>query len=156
MKIRDLRNLPLFCYPTAEIIGRVERAIVGDDYRLFSIVVELENGKMGMVKASDFEIGKDAVTINDPDCIKSYAHGEELSIYNKKMGDAVYNLEGRELGVISDFVVSPDDKNIEAVEVSAGALADFIEGRTLYSLDQVIWKSEKSLLVDEGQGGSRF
>lgn len=153
MKIRDLKNMPLFYRDRAQIIGRVEKGVVGDDYRLLYIVVEMENGEMFIVDKKNFELGDDAVIIKDPDSIKSYQHGEDLSVYNKKLGDAVFSIEGRELGVVSDFIVSPDNKCIEAVEVSAGVLKDLIEGRRAYPIEQVVWKSEKSLLVEDQQGG---
>lgn len=149
MRLRDLQNLPLFDRSRAEIIGKVQKGVVGDDFLLSYLVVELENGKLGMIKRPDFELARDTVVIEYPGSIKSYAHGEELSIYHKKVGDCVFGQEGKELGILSDFIVSPDSKRVRAVEVSAGLFVDLLDGRREVPLEQVRWKSETSLMVDD-------
>lgn len=155
MRLRDLENMPLFDRGRARVMGRVLRGVVGDDFVLFYLVVELNDGQTGMVERRNFELGRDAVIVDHPEMIKSYAHGEELSIYQLKVGDAVFDHDGQELGVLSDFIVSPDRKLVEAVEVSAGLIDDFIDGRQHIPLDQIAWKSKTSLLVDN-QGGELF
>lgn len=152
MRLRDLENKPLFDRRRARVIGRVLKGVVGDDFVLSYLVVELNDGKNGMIERSDFELGRDAVIIEHPDMIKSYAHGEELSIYQLKVGDAVFDQDGRELGILSDFVVSSDRKLVDAVEVSAGLIGDIVDGRRQIPLEQIAWKSITSLLVQD-QGG---
>jgi uncharacterized protein YrrD len=147
-----MENMPLFDRERARVIGKVLRGVVGDDFVLFYLVVELNDGQTGMLERGDFELGRDAVIVDRPDMIKSYAHGEELSIYQLKVGDAVYDQDGRELGVLSDFIVSPDRKLVDAVEVSAGLIDDLIDGRRQIPLEQVTWKSITSMLVEDRGG----
>ncbi|MEN6391126.1 MAG: PRC-barrel domain-containing protein [Syntrophomonas sp.] len=152
MRLRDMENMPLFDRGRARVMGRVLRGVVGDDFVLFYLVVELSDGQTGMIEHSDFELGPDAVIVGCPDMIKSYAHGEELSIYQLKVGDTVFDQDGRELGVLSDFIISPEHKLVDAVEVSAGLIDDLIDGRRQIPLEQVAWKSTTSMLVQD-QGG---
>lgn len=149
MKLRELKNMPLFYPERAEIIGKVERGVLGDDFQLLYLVVEKSDGTQGMIERADFDLGQDAVIIYEPDRIKSYAHGEELSVYQKKVGDLVFSRDGQELGFLSDFVLARENGRIRAVEVSAGALTDLLEGRRELPLEQVCWSSRTSLLVDE-------
>lgn len=147
-----MENMPLFDRGRARVMGRVLRGVVGDDLVLFYLVVELSDGQTGMIERSDFELGPDAVIVGRPDMIKSYAHGEELSIYQLKVGDTVFDQDGRELGVLSDFIISPEHKLVDAVEVSAGLIEDLIDGRRQIPLEHVAWKSTTSMLVQD-QGG---
>lgn len=152
MRLRDMENMPLFDRGRARVIGRIVRGVVGDDFVLFYLVVELNDGQSGMIERINFELGRDAVIIDSPDVIKSYAHGEELSIYQLKVGDAVFDQNGQELGALSDFIISPERKLIDAVEVSAGLIDDLVDGRRRVPLEQIAWKSTTSMLVQD-QGG---
>lgn len=152
MKLRDMENMPLFDRERAKVIGKVIRGVVGDDFVLAYLVVELNDGQTGMIERGDFEMGQGAVIVSRLDMIKSYAHGEELSIYQLKVGDAVFDQAGRELGVLSDFIISPNHKLVEGVEVSAGLIDDLIGGRRQIPLEQVAWKSTTSMLIGD-QGG---
>lgn len=153
MKLRELKNMPLFHPERAEIIGRVERGVLGDDFQLAYLVVDMPGRGEGMIERDDFELGRDVVIVSDPGRIKSYAHGEELSVYQKKIGDLVFSRDGQELGFLSDFVLAEPNKRIKSVEVSAGAVSDLLEGRREWPLEQVCWTSRTSLLVGEQGGG---
>lgn len=155
MRLRDLENMPLFDRGRARVIGRVLRGVVGDDFLLCYLVVEFNDGQPGMVERCDFILGHDAVIVEHPEMIKSYAHGEELSIYQLKVGDRVFGHDGQELGALSDFIISPQRKLVDAVEVSAGLIDDLIDGRRQIPLEQISWKSITSMLV-ENQGGDPF
>jgi uncharacterized protein YrrD len=88
-----------------------------------------------------------SVIVNNLDSIKSYAHGEELSIYDQKLGDKIFDSEGQELGILSDFIIANDNKTVCGVEVSSGAIKDFLEGRMDFELDKVHWASIESAVV---------
>mgnify|MGYP003879764025 CR=1 FL=1 len=152
VRVRDMKNLPLFFEPAAQIVGRVERAVIGDDLRLAYVVVETNEHEAGMVKAEDLILTPESVIIHDLNSIKSYQHGEELSIYQKKLGDSIYDAEGKEIGVVSDFLLS-DNQQVREIEVSAGILSDILQGRSQIPVEQVNWKSYSSGLIEE-QGGN--
>ncbi|QGT98898.1 hypothetical protein SYNTR_0305 [Candidatus Syntrophocurvum alkaliphilum] len=152
MKLRNLKNLPVFYRDTAQVIGRVERAIIGDSFEIAYLIINSDDRTQKMIKKSDFHIGHNSIVINDLDCIKSYAHGEELTIYEQKIGDTLFDKEGKELGVLSDFVVVKDQKQISGVEVSSGIIQDLLEGRQELPLDQIHWASAKSGVINE-EGG---
>ena len=103
----------------------------------------------------DFLLRNEAVIIRDLESIKSYKHGEELSINKTKIGDVIFNSEGKELGVISDFVISLDNKQVYGVEVSAGGIKDLLEGRIEIPLYEVCWKSNLSAVITEERGDLR-
>lgn len=150
VRVRDMKNLPLFLEPSAQVVGRVERAVIGDDLRLAYVIVETEERGTGMVNAKDLIVTPESVVIQDLNSIKSYQHGEELSIYQKKLGDRIYDGEGKEIGAVSDFFLS-NDQRVREIEVSAGVLSDILQGRSQIPIEQVHWKSLTSGLI-ENQG----
>ena|GEM_PF-334714 len=157
MKVRNLKNLPLFDRESTQVIGRVERAVIGDDYKLAYLVIEMPDGSPGMVLPADIEIGEQSVTINSRSSIKSYIAGEELSVYQKKIGDTVFDPEGKELGIVSDFILSRDNMKIRGVELSCGAIQDILYGREEIPLELVNWKTpENAVLSTEGSNDDGY
>ncbi len=151
MKVRNLENLPVILENSAQEIGKVVKAVIDDDFSLAYLVIDSKEGGPGIIFSRDFSIGKHAVMVSHPDSIKSYAHGEESSIYEKKIGDTLLDKEGREMGVLSDFVINPDSKQVWGVELSAGAFQDILEGRSEIPINSVRWASrETAVLSQEG------
>lgn len=151
MKVRNLENLPVLLEGSAETMGRVQKAVLGDDFQLAYLVISANEGEPGIIFRDDFTLGQQAVMISDPDSIKSYAHGEESSVYEKKLGDTLFDTEGRELGVLSDFIINPDSKKVRGVELSAGVLKDILEGRSEIPIQAVRWASiENAMISQEG------
>ncbi len=154
LKLRNLKNLPVFNKNTAEVVGMVERAVIGDDGKLAYIVIGMPGHEPKMILKDDFVLGEESVVIDDLESIKSYAHGEELSIYKKKIGDVVFNGKGRELGVVTDLVLSPDNKEVRGFEVSSGGIMDLLEGRKEIAVDKVHWKNPLSGVISEERSDS--
>jgi uncharacterized protein YrrD len=129
-------------------VGRVERAVIGDDLRLAYVIVETDEMETGMINAQDLELTAESVIIRDLNSIKSYQHGEELSIYERKLGDRIYDGEGREIGAVSDFFLS-NDQRVREIEVSTGVLSDILQGRSQIPVEQIHWKSISSGLIEQ-------
>lgn len=147
MKTRSIKNLPVFYENSATVIGRVEKPVIADDYKIAYLVIRNDDDSQKIILKDDFVLTEASVIVSNLDSIKSYAHGEELSIYEKKLGDKIFDSEGQELGVLSDFIIDSDNKKVCGVEVSSGAIRDFLEGRTDIKLDQVRWASVESAVV---------
>lgn len=141
IKMRRLKNLPVFDQKTARVVGWVERAVVGGDFKLAYVVIARDGGGRGVLKKNDFTLGADALAINNSRCIKPYLAGEELPVYKRKLGDAIFDHSGRELGIISDFILAAGSAEVEGVEVSSGTIQDMLSGRNEIPLDQIEWKS---------------
>ncbi|NLJ71582.1 MAG: hypothetical protein GX333_01060 [Syntrophomonadaceae bacterium] len=148
MRLRNFKNLPIFNESNAEIVGVVDKAVIGDNYNIAYLVVILGNNSKQMLDVANFTLADNAIIINDLSSIKSYMYGEELSIYDKKLGDLVFDMHGQELGVVSDFVVCPQTKKVCAIEVSAGVLQDLWAGRKDVDINNVLWKSIDSGIVN--------
>lgn len=149
MKVRNMKNLPLLLANTAEKIGRVEKAVIGDDYKILYLVVISNANEPCLVFYDDFVIGEDAVLISDRECMKSYAHGEELSVYDKKLGDVVFDQQGKELGVVSDFIIKREQKKVWGVEMSSGVIKDMLDGRKEIPLTQLNWASQLTAVMQQ-------
>ena len=149
MKLRSLENMPVLLENTAATVGLVRKGVIGDDFRLAYLVVETLSGEAGIIRAADLKLGPRAVVIFDPACIKSYAHGEESSIYDRKMGDNLFNADGEELGILSDFVIDPEQKWVKGVEVSAGIFKDMLEGRHVLPLQGIRWVTEENAIISQ-------
>ncbi len=148
MKLRHMRQMPVYLKNSAEVVGKVIKAVIGDDFQLSYIVIEREGNPPGMILSQDLYLGEEMLWIKDTNCIKSYLHGEELSIYEEKLGDMIFDQKGRELGNISDFILSPREKKVTKVEVCSGAIGDLLHGRKELELEQVYWTSDESAIVD--------
>ena len=98
MKVRNIKNLPVLLEGSAELLGLVEKVVIGDDYKLAYLVINSYQSGPGIIFRDDFMLGEDSVLLWDMKSIKSYAHGEESSIYEKKLGVAnvVYILRSME------------------------------------------------------------
>jgi sporulation protein YlmC with PRC-barrel domain len=156
MKLRHMRQMPVYLKNSAEVVGKVIKAVIGDDFQLSYIVIEREGNPPGMILSQDLYLGEEMLWIRDTNCIKSYLHGEELSIYEKKLGDMVVDNKGRELGNISDFILSPQEKKVSGVEVCSGAIGDLLHGRKELELEQIYWTSNESAMVDSEGRESRW
>jgi len=148
VKLRNLKNIPVFSQGKAEIIGQVDKAVIGDDFTLAYIVVNTEKGA-AMIKAEDLTIGEEAIIINSPDKIKSYAYGEELSVYDKKLSDRIFDDQGREMGYVSDFILSRQNKKVWGIELCSGTIHDLLEGRKEIPLEQVHFKSDLTGMINK-------
>ena len=122
MNVRSLQHLPVLLEYSVEEIGQVIKAVIGDDFSIAYLVIDAFKTGPGIILRNDFNLWQESVLIRDLDCIKSYAHGEESSIYEKKIGDKVFDLEGKELGILSDFIINRDDKEVRGMELSSGIL----------------------------------
>ncbi len=152
MKLRHMKQMPVFLDNGAEVVGTVQKAVIGDDFRLSYVVIERVGEPPGMILSKDLRLGEESLLIGDINCIKSYLHGEELSIYEEKLGDIVFDDKGRELGKVSDFILSARDQKVLGIEVFSGAIGDLLHGRQEINLEQVCWKSTESAVVnDEGR-----
>jgi sporulation protein YlmC with PRC-barrel domain len=151
LKMKSINNLPVFLKPSAQIVGRVVKTVIGDNYRIAYLVIDPGDGALKLINNKELEITPDAVLIHDIDCMKSYSHGEELSVYQLKVGDVVFDNQGRELGIVSDFVLDISKKKVQGVEISSGAIQDILQGRQDIDLEKLHWASEKSVLADEGR-----
>lgn len=154
IKMRRLKNLPVFDQMSARVVGRVERAVVGEDFKLAYVIIARNEGGYGVLKSHDFSLGPDALAIKDQRRIKPYLAGEELSICKRKLGDIIFDHSGRELGVISDFILSTGGAEVQGVEVSSGAIHDILAGRDEIPLEQIEWKSRVAAMTNrKGNGG---
>ena len=147
MNVRSLINLPVLLENNVEQIGQVKKVVIGDDFSIAYLVIDDFKTGPGIILRNDFSLWQEAVLINNLDCIKSYAHGEESSIYEKKIGDKVFDIEGKELGILSDFILNRDDKEVRGVELSSGILKDILDGRSEIPLEQVRWASPASAML---------
>lgn len=152
MKLRSLKNLPLLMKDTAELIGKVEKAVIDDSFKILYLVIKDTDDAAGMLMREDFELTEEAAFIWDKGAVKSYAYGEELSVYDKKLGDIMFDEEGKELGVLSDFVIDPEEKLVRGVEISSGAIKDILDGRMQIALSNVRWASDFSAVVNQDGG----
>lgn len=150
MKVKHICGMPVLYSKNVKVLGYVEKVAIGDDYEIAYIVWQSEKGKCYMVRKGDFTLTEKAVLIEDLKSIKSYVSGEELSIYEKKVGDRVFDEKGEELGIVSDFLISLGDGKVWGVEVSAGVLPDILKGRFKMPLARIKWQNKSSLVVKEG------
>lgn len=149
MKLRYIENLPVFYSETAQVIGRAVRAVVGDDFQIQYLIVEVPGKNLQMILADDFQLSPDSVIVRDMDCMKSYLNGEELSIYEQKLGDTLFDQQGRELGAVSDFIICPQSKQVTGMEVYSGIVHDILLGRMQVPLEQVQWKSNEGAVLNQ-------
>ena len=75
--------------------------------------------------------------VTNTEGLKPYVEREELS-YKGNMGQSLLDVEGREVGIVSDVILEPETRETIGVEISEGLIRDFLEGRrNQVSLDDV-------------------
>ncbi len=148
MKLRNLIKLPLLDGNTAEKLGEIERAVIGNDFRVLYLVM-LDNNLSFQVSCDDVLINHDAVLIYDRSSIKPFRDGEQLSIYDAKLGDVIFDDQGKELGTVSDFIIDRENKEIWGVEVSGGIMQDMLDGRSEIPLAQLNWTGPDNAIYDQ-------
>lgn len=148
MKLRNLIKLPLLDGHTAEKLGEIERAVIGDDFRVHYLVMRGNNKLAFRISCDDVIINNDAVLICDRSSIKLFQDGEELSIYDAKLGDLVFDDRGKELGTVSDFIIDRENNEVWGVEVSGGIMQDLLDGRSEIPLAQLNWASPENVIYD--------
>lgn len=148
MKLRNLIKLPLLDGHTAEKLGEIERAVIGDDFRVHYLVMRGNNKLAFRISCDDVIIHNDAVLICDRSSIKLFQDGEELSIYDAKLGDLVFDDRGKELGTVSDFIIDRENNEVWGVEVSGGIMQDLLDGRSEIPLAQLNWASPENVIYD--------
>lgn len=147
MRLENLRNLPVFNKLSNDFIGKVEKVVIDDNYKLAFVVIEMNDSSRKMLTKENFELSEDAILIENLDGMKSYLHGEDLSIYHKKIGDLVFDQNGKEIGYISDFILSLQQSEIYGIEVSTGLIKDLLDGREEVPINKVCWNSEKGITI---------
>ncbi len=129
MKLRDLRNLPVFCRDKGYFMARIDHGIVDENFCLRYLVVKKADQTEAWIAAEDFTLTEERAEISQPACMKTGLDGENLSIYEKKCGNRIHDEKGGQIGRISDFIINPSTEKVVALEVSRGYLKDFIHGR---------------------------
>ncbi|MDR1615761.1 MAG: PRC-barrel domain-containing protein [Syntrophomonadaceae bacterium] len=151
MRLNSLKNLPVFYQPNAEIVGKIDHVVLGDDFQIIYIVLDTDAQGWKMIAREDFQLTAESLIINDLGKVKSYLYGEEFSVYDKKIGDTVFDQNGKELGRVSDFLLTLNSKRVWGVEISAGLIADFISGRVKIPLEEISWLNTFSGLTAPGK-----
>jgi uncharacterized protein YrrD len=152
MKARSLLKKTVTCAGTGDIMGHVCDVMLDSDLNVTGLVVDLESGGKGTVPVEEFEIGRDAIIIRGPDCLRDSPGGNPENRYRERLGTVIKDNQGTELGILSDVVVEPQSKETEGVEVSSGILRDFVDGRSELPIGSV-QAIEKDVLVVEEKGG---
>jgi len=155
VKLRSLKNMPVFYADQAQVLGRVEKGVIDDNFKLLYLVVRTEGENLALIRSEDCIIGEEAVKLLDGQGMKSYACGEELSMYDKKIGDRIFDSDGKELGILSDFVINPATKQVESVEISSGHIQDLLQGRREVPLGEVRWVSSVNAIASP-EGGEQY
>jgi len=148
LKLRNIISLPVFYEPTATVVGSVKEVVVDDDYRIGYLIINTNENEVRMIPSPCFVLSQHAVLINDMASIKPCPVREESTVYEKKVGDLIYDQEGREIGSVSDFIISREDHRVWGIEVFSGALNDILQGRSEIPLEQVTWKSTSSAVIE--------
>lgn len=155
MKLRSIKNMPVFYADHAQLLGRVEKGVIDDNLKLLYLVVKTDAEHPSLIKSEDCIINDEAIRLLDVQGMKSYACGEELSIYDKKIGDRIFDSNGKELGILSDFVINPESKEVESVEISGGHIKDLLQGRMEVPISEVRWVSSVNAVVSP-EGGEKY
>jgi uncharacterized protein YrrD len=149
LKLRNLVKLPLLDGYTAEKLGEIDKVIIGSDFRVLYLVMFVNNKQTCRVSCDDVVINDEAILIYDRSSIKMFQDGEQLSIYDTKLGDLVFDDQGKELGTVSDLIIDCENKEVWGVEVSGGIMQDLLDGRSELPLAQLTWASSDNAIYDQ-------
>ncbi len=143
--------MPVIDRHQGAILGRVMDIIINPRLQVEALLVNAKEGKSSLLM-DHLTIGQDAILVSDPRSLKRIENGEPPTMIKDKMGLLVVDKDGRELGVTSDLVVEPESKEVQGIEISAGIIKDFIDGRSEVPLEKVANIGQGAMVINN-EGG---
>lgn len=151
----EVVGLPVICIENGKKLGVVEDVIFCPKHRLVKgFLLERKGCRIArkvILTKNVYQLGKDAMVVNDCTCITDMKKAGELKELEDKgevIGLRIYSKDGKDFGVAKDVLFDYTTGAIEGVEVSDGLIHDIIEGRNILPLFGKVEFSEENILVD--------
>ncbi|MCX7710329.1 MAG: PRC-barrel domain-containing protein [Clostridia bacterium] len=152
----EVLGLPVICIDNGKKLGMIQDVIFcPKQKRVEGFILERKGcqvGKRVVLLKDVFQLGKDAMVLNECSCIKDLKKAEAANEVEEKgnvLGLRIYSRDGNDLGVVKDVLFDYKTGAIEGVEVSDGLIHDLIEGRNILPLFGKVEFGEENILVDK-------
>jgi uncharacterized protein YrrD len=154
-KYSEVIGLPILCVDSGKRIGVVSDIIFSPETReARALLLEHKGctlGKQVVLLRDVVSLGRDAVIVEDGNCIQKLKDAERKEHLNGKArihGMRIYTRTGNDLGTVKDVLFDYSTGTIEGVEVSDGLFQDLAQGRNMIPLLGRVEFGEDSILVD--------
>ncbi|MGE5396588.1 MAG: PRC-barrel domain-containing protein [Chitinophagales bacterium] len=131
------------------IIGKVIDMVLDASLEIESMVILKDSGDKIEMPVKQLLLGENAVLVKMPYDHSGNKKMDEVVMYHEKLGTMIITTGGKEIGVLSDLVFEPETGNTTGLEISDGAIKDFIEGRNEITRDKIEIVGENAVMVSE-------
>ena len=111
------------------------------------LILKRDNQKYLAPPEQIYSLGRDYVVIKEKENLLE-VNTEELLTAQDLFGIAVVTIEGTNLGIVKDVVLT-EEGGISSYELSDGLVQDILTGRDLLAADQNISYSDQKMIVEE-------
>lgn len=111
------------------------------------LILKRDNQKYLVPPEQIYSLGRDYVVIKEKENLLE-VNTEELLTAQDLFGIAVVTIEGTNLGIVKDVVLT-EEGGISSYELSDGLVQDILTGRDLLAADQNISYSDQKMIVEE-------
>lgn len=156
-KGRELLSLPVVENLTGEQLGEVKELIYDSrECNLIGFIVAdggWLRGAQVVLLPQVREITGTAVVVKDRSCIRDVSEIKELLAAGCDVkGYTLVTADGREMGIIRDLVISPDNGKIQGYELSDGVIDDLLNGRTTVNVSGRVEIVDEQVIVTDTKG----
>lgn len=156
-KGRELLSLPVVENLTGEQLGEVKELIYDSrECNLIGFIVAdggWLRGAQVVLLPQVREITGTAVVVEDRSCIRDVSEIKELLAAGCDVkGYTLVTADGREMGIIRDLVISPDNGKIQGYELSDGVIDDLLNGRTTVNVSGRVEIVDEQVIVTDTKG----
>lgn len=148
-------GLPILCMESGKKIGSIKDLIFNPRLkRITAVLVEAKHHGIGkkVIPFTDIlNFGKDALVVNNMECMKNYNKLEDFNECRERKkisGLKIYSKSGVDYGIVKDVLFDSATGFIEGVEVSDGIINDIYKGRNIIPFFGKVEFSEESIIVD--------
>ncbi|ADL11955.1 PRC-barrel domain-containing protein [Acetohalobium arabaticum] len=149
----EVIDLPVVNLETGKEIGDVKDVVFDPDTeRIVGLIVEgggFFKGDRMIPYDQLYSMGDDAVTIKDESALSDLDDTKDYLIDNPGdvIGSKVVTDDGKELGIIEDIILNPDDGNRDSYEITDGLVHDILDGRGVLSVSNELKYGEDVVVV---------
>ncbi|MBM7624650.1 PRC-barrel domain-containing protein [Sporohalobacter salinus] len=149
----EIIDLPVVNLDTGKEIGDVKDVVFDSNEEIIvGVIVEgtsfFEGDRM-IPYDKVYGLGDDAITIEDESALCELDNAKDYLIGNtgNVIGSKVVTDDGKELGIIEDIILNPDNGNINSYEITDGLVHDILDGRGLLSVSNELKYGEDVVVV---------
>lgn len=144
----EIKDLPVVDVDSGRVLGRVKELLVDLSHgRVTGLLVAAGRRQLFLPFDKVETLGDSVVTVG---AAVSLEPAHDVDPQDGPVGKRVVNRDGRLLGQVGDIIFDAESGCLWGYELSAGVLADFVEGRKAVALTDELVIGPDSVITPDG------